>query len=167
MLLLIDRFDHGTEKARGRIYRQYLEHTQYINNWDLVDSSAGKIVGAYLQARDRKPLYRLARSASLWERRIAVIATSRFIAMNDFDDCIAICALLLDDQEDLIHKASGWMLREIGKRDTGVEKAFLDRYCKRMPRTMLRYAIERLPQADRRAYLTGARDVAAPENGGA
>ena len=157
LLLLVDQFRRGSESERGWIYRQYLAHTRYINNWDLVDSTAGKIVGAYLEPRSRKPLYKLARSKSLWERRIAVIATSHFISRNDFDDTLAICELLLDDDEDLIHKATGWMLREIGKRDVETEKAFLDRFSTVMPRTMLRYAIERLHQQDRRYYLQGGR----------
>ena len=157
LLLMVDQFRRGSESERGWIYRQYLANTRYINNWDLVDSSAGKIVGAYLEKRSRKPLYKLARSKSLWERRIAVIATSHFIGRNDFDDTLAICELLLNDDEDLIHKAAGWMLREIGKRDVETEKAFLDRYCAVMPRTMLRYAIERLHQQERRSYLEGNR----------
>ena len=157
LLWLVARFQRAGESERGWIYRQYLAHTQYINNWDLVDSSADKIVGAYLQRRSRKPLYRLARSKSLWERRIAIIATFDFIRRNDFEDTLALCELLLGDSHDLIHKAAGWMLREIGKRDIEIEKTFLDRYCALMPRTMLRYAIERLPQVDRRSYLEGKR----------
>ena len=157
LLLMVDQFRRGSESERGWIYRQYLANTRYINSWDLVDSSAGKIVGAYLEKRSRKPLYKLARSKSLWERRIAVIANSYFIGRNDFDDTLAICELLLNDDEDLIHKAAGWMLREIGKRDVETEKAFLDRYCAVMPRTMLRYAIERLDHEDRRSYLEGNR----------
>ena len=157
LLLMVDQFRRGSESERGWIYRQYLANTRYINSWDLVDSSAGKIVGAYLEKRSRNPLYKLARSKSLWERRIAVIATSHFIGRNDFDDTLAICELLLNDDEDLIHKAAGWMLREIGKRDVETEKAFLDRYCAVMPRTMLRYAIERLDHEDRRSYLEGNR----------
>ena len=155
LLLLVDRFKRGNGEARSLIYRQYLNHTRYINNWDLVDSSADKIVGAYLEQRSRRPLYRLAKSTSLWERRIAIMATLHFIRQHDFEDTLALCELLLDDEEDLIHKATGWMLRETGKRDIKAEKAFLDRYHRRMPRTMLRYAIERLPQKDRRAYLEG------------
>lgn len=164
LLLLVEKFKHGTERERGWIYRQYLAHTQYINNWDLVDSSADKIVGAWLQPRSRRPLYRLAKSKSLWERRIAIIATFHFIRQHDFHDALALCELLLGDKEDLIHKASGWMLREAGKRDLAAEKAFLDRHCAMMPRTMLRYAIERFPDADRRAYLQGGKSVPGPHS---
>ena len=162
LLLLVDRFMRGTDEEREWIYEHYLANTRYINNWDLVDSSAGKIVGAYLQARSRRPLYKLAGSKSLWERRIAIIATSHFIRRDDFDDTLAICERLLKDEEDLIHKATGWMLREIGKRDLEAEKAFLDRYCSMMPRTMLRYAIERLHPADRAAYMKGVKPLREP-----
>ena len=159
LLLLIDKFKRGKEADRARIYSQYLVNTRYINNWDLVDSSADKIVGAYLETRSRKPLYQLAGSKSLWERRIAIIATFHFIRQHDFDDALAIAGLLLNDESDLVHKATGWMLREIGKRDIKAEKAFLDRHCPAMPRTMLRYAVERFEQADRLAYLQAAGSV--------
>ena len=153
LLLMVDQYRRGSVSERGWIYRQYLANTRYINNWDLVDSTADKVVGAHLERRSRKPLYVLSKSTSLWERRIAIMATFHFIRMNDFDDTLALCELLLDDDEDLIHKAGGWMLREIGKRDINAEKAFLDRHYASMPRTMLRYAIERFPEADRRVYL--------------
>lgn len=155
LLLLVDKFKRGTEAERNWIYRYYLANTQYINSWDLVDSSADKIVGAWLAEHSRKPLYRLAKSTSLWERRIAVMATFHFIRQEDFNDTLALCELLLHDKEDLIHKAAGWMLREAGKRDIEAEKIFLNRFHKLMPRTMLRYAIERFPQTDRRKYLEG------------
>ncbi len=155
LLLLVDKFQRGSDSERSWIYKQYLANTQYINNWDLVDSSADKIVGAYLQQRSRKPLYKLAKSKSLWERRIAIMATFHFIRQGDFNDTLVLCELLLQDKEDLIHKATGWMLRETGKRDIEAEKLFLDQFYKAMPRTMLRYAIERFPQADRRKYLEG------------
>ncbi|MBT8130441.1 MAG: DNA alkylation repair protein [Gammaproteobacteria bacterium] len=157
LLMLVDQFRRSSVSERGWIYRQYLANTRYINNWDLVDSSADKIVGAYLELCSRKPLYKLVRSTSLWERRIAIMATFHFIRRNDFDDTLAICELVLNDSHDLIHKAAGWMLREIGKRDTETEKAFLDRHSAVMPRTMLRYAIERFPAVDRYAYLALAR----------
>jgi len=128
LLLLVDKFQRGTDTERSWIYKQYLDNTQYINNWDLVDSSAEKIVGAWLQQRSRKPMYKLAKSNSLWERRIAIIATFNFIRQDDFKDTLAICELLLDDDQDLIHKAAGWMLRETGKRNIAAEKDFLDRY---------------------------------------
>ncbi|MCB0404028.1 MAG: DNA alkylation repair protein [Bdellovibrionales bacterium] len=140
---------------RGAVYKAYLGHTGYINNWDLVDSSAEHIVGPYLADRSKAPLKRLARSKSLWERRIAVLATFHYIKQGDFKDALALAAQLLRDEEDLIHKAVGWMLREIGKRDLPVLDAFLRKHCQQMPRTMLRYAIEKHPPARRRAYLSG------------
>jgi len=155
LLLLVDKFQRGTDSERSWINTQYLANTRYINNWDLVDSSADKIVGAYLQQRSRKPLYKLAKSNSLWERRIAIMATFHFIRQDDFRDALALCELLLGDEQDLIHKAAGWMLRETGKRNITAEKDFLDRFYTTMPRTMLRYAIERFPEAVRRKYLDG------------
>jgi 3-methyladenine DNA glycosylase AlkD len=137
------------------VYELYLGSTAFVNNWDLVDASAGPIVGGYLNERSRKPLYRLVRSARLWERRIAVLATSHFIRQGDFADTFGVARLLLTDGEDLIHKAVGWMLREVGKRDRGAEEAFLAEHYRAMPRTMLRYAIERLPEPCRRQYLRG------------
>jgi 3-methyladenine DNA glycosylase AlkD len=137
------------------IYRAYIDSTHRINNWDLVDVTAPQIVGAHLSDRNRKPLYRLAKSKSLWERRIAIIATFYFIRRNQFDDTLAIADLLLNDKEDLMHKAVGWMLREVGKRDQKVEESFLLPHYKQMPRTMLRYAIERFPEPKRLAYLKG------------
>jgi len=155
LLLLVDKFQRGTDSERSWINTQYLANTRYINNWDLVDSSADKIVGACLQQRSRKPLYKLAKSNSLWERRIAIMATFHFIRQDDFRDALALCELLLGDEQDLIHKAAGWMLRETGKRNITAEKDFLDRFYTTMPRTMLRYAIERFPEAVRRKYLDG------------
>lgn len=156
LLIIVDRFARGDDDHRADIYKRYLEHVpRYVNNWDLVDSSAPQIVGAHLEDRSRKPLYRLARSKNLWERRVAIIATQWFIRRHSFDDALAIAALLLDDREDLIHKASGWMLREVGNRDRAVAERFLRAHCRRMPRTMLRYAIEKLPPDCRRAYLAG------------
>ena len=156
LLALVRAFQKGDEPARRQIYEMYLDNTRHINNWDLVDSSAPQIVGAYLLERSRAPLYRLAASDSLWERRIAVMATFHFIRCNQFSDTLGIARLLLGDKEDLIHKAVGWMLREVGKRDLPTAEAFLAEHCRRMPRTMLRYAIERLPQPRRRLYLDGA-----------
>lgn len=139
------------------LYRAYLANTNRINNWDLVDVSAEHIVGAHLFTRNRKPLYKLAKSNSLWERRIAIISTFYFIRRNDFDDTLGIADILINDLEDLIHKAAGWMLREVGNRDrTAAEEAFLLPRCKKMPRTMLRYAIERFPEPLRQKYLKGA-----------
>lgn len=156
LLILVQRYRRSGEAGRRAIYRGYLGGTAFVNNWDLVDSSAEHIVGAHLASRSRRPLYRLARSRSLWERRIAVMATFHFVRRGDFADTLRLAELLLGDPEDLIHKAAGWMLREVGKRDAAAAAAFLDRHCERMPRTMLRYAIERLPERRRRAYLRAA-----------
>jgi 3-methyladenine DNA glycosylase AlkD len=142
----------GNETA---IYRAYLANTHRVNNWDLVDGSAADILGAHLFERPRAPLYKLAKSKSLWERRIAIIATFYFIRRNQFDDTLAIADLLLNDQEDLMHKAVGWMLREVGKRDLKIEEDFLLPRYKQMPRTLLRYAIERFPEPKRLSYLNG------------
>jgi 3-methyladenine DNA glycosylase AlkD len=156
LLILIRAYARSDAEGREAVYRLYLESTRFINNWDLVDVSAEHIVGAHLRHRRRDPLRRLAGSRLLWERRIAVLATFHFIKSGEFGETLAIARLLLSDPEDLIHKAVGWMLREIGKRDFGAERAFLDVHCRRMPRTMLRYAIERFPETLRRAYLSGA-----------
>src|SRR6185503_15630694 len=133
----------------------YFAHSRFINNWDLVDGSAPYIVGPFLWNRERRQLYVLAQSTSLWEKRIAILATLYFIRQNDFADALKIAKILLADEHDLIHKAVGWMLREIGKRDVAVEKQFLKTHYRKMPRTMLRYAIERFPESERRAYLQG------------
>jgi 3-methyladenine DNA glycosylase AlkD len=153
LLIMVLQYERG--ENRQAVYRAYLANTHCINNWDLVDVTAPQIVGAHLFERDRKPLYRLAKSKSLWERRIAIIATFYFIRRNQFDDTLAIADILLNDKEDLMHKAVGWMLREIGKRDQRVEEDFLLPRYKQMPRTMLRYAIERFPEPKRLAYLNG------------
>jgi 3-methyladenine DNA glycosylase AlkD len=155
MLALVRIYEKGDEVVREHIYHMYLEHTAFINNWDLVDVSAPRIVGAFLADRSTEPLYRLIASDRLWERRIAVLATFSFIRFNRFSDSLAIAQLSLGDNEDLIHKAVGWMLREVGKRDQLVEEAFLREHCRQMPRTMLRYAIEKFPPELRRRYLDG------------
>jgi 3-methyladenine DNA glycosylase AlkD len=155
LIILVGRFKTADDAARSLIYDFYLANTRHINNWDLVDLSAPQIVGGYLEARGRKPLDRLAKSGSLWERRIAVLATFWFIRQGDFADTLRIAERLLDDQHDLIHKAVGWMLREVGKRNEAALEAFLGSHCRTMPRTMLRYAIERFPEKKRRAYLKG------------
>ena len=152
---LVARFKKADEEMRTEIYTRYLEHTEYINNWDLVDSSSHVIVGGFLENRKRKILMDLASSESLWERRIAIISTYYFIKQDDFKDTLKISKKLLKDEEDLIHKAVGWMLREIGKRDKQIEVDFLAKHYKLMPRTMLRYAIEKFPQEQRKAYLEG------------
>jgi 3-methyladenine DNA glycosylase AlkD len=155
LLILVRQFGRVGSQAQEKIYNLYLSNTRYINNWDLVDSSAGYIVGAYLLDRDRSPLVELARSSLLWERRIAIMATSYFIGQNQFAETLKIARVLLTDREDLIHKAVGWMLREIGQRDQATEEAFLREHYRQMPRTMLRYAIEKFPEPQRQAYLKG------------
>ena len=153
LVILVGQYQRETPTGRDAIYRLYRRNIHRINNWDLVDCSAGRIVGAQLRAGRRSPLRRLARSGSLWERRIAIMATGFYITRGEFDETLRVARLLLDDPHDLIHKAVGWMLREVGNRDRGVEERFLRRYAHRMPRTMLRYAIERFPQRLRRRYL--------------
>ena len=155
LMLMVEAFKRGTDPTRRELYRLYLANTRFINNWDLVDSSAAQIVGAWLFTRSRAPLRRLARSRSLWERRIAIIATHFFIRRDEVDETFRIADLLLTDDHDLIHKAAGWMLREAGKRNPAAERDFLSTRYGRMPRTMLRYAIERFPEAERRRYLAG------------
>ncbi len=155
LFLLMEKYSKGQVSERKTICEQYLKHTDYINNWDLVDSSAGHIVGMYLVDKDKQPLYRLAAANNLWERRIAIIATFPMIKANDFDTALDISRMLLKDEEDLIHKAVGWMLREIGKRDLSVERDFLKNHYREMPRTMLRYAIEKFPGKERKKYLLG------------
>ena len=155
LLILVLQFFRGNEKERRTIYEGYLKNTRFVNNWDLVDSSAVKIVGAYLLERSRAPLYRLVHSKNLWERRISIIATFYFIKRNDVGDTLKLSEILKQDPEDLIHKAVGWMLREIGNRDRAIEEGFLKKHYREMPRTMLRYAIEKFPEDKRQAYLKG------------
>lgn len=155
LLIMVQKFSQGKASDQKAIFKLYVENTRYINNWDLVDLSSYLIVGAYLADKDRRPLYLLARSKNLWERRVAIIATFHFIKNNQFTDTLKIIGLLLKDQEDLMHKAAGWMLREVGKRNVSVEKQFLQAHYLQMPRTMLRYAIEKFPERERRLYLKG------------
>jgi 3-methyladenine DNA glycosylase AlkD len=154
LLFLVRRYQEGDARARAAVYRAYLANARHVNNWDLVDVSAPNIAGEHLLKRSRHPLRRLARSRLLWERRIAIVATLRLIRANDFSETMAIARQLLGDAEDLIHKATGWMLREVGKRDVATLESFLNEHAARMPRTMLRYAIERLPEPGRRAFLS-------------
>jgi 3-methyladenine DNA glycosylase AlkD len=153
LLILVRQYARGDAARRDAIYRLYMSNTFRINNWDLVDCSAEHIVGAHLRDGDRSGLHRLAKSSLLWERRIAIMATFHYIKRRQFDTTLNVARLLLDDPHDLIHKAVGWMLREVGRRDRAVEEEFLRRYVGRMPRTMLRYATERFLQALRRRYL--------------
>jgi len=155
LLLLVFRFSKSSIDEQHEIYHLYLSNTQYVNNWDLVDSSAHHIVGAYLKNKDRSVLYDLSKSNSLWERRIAIMSTFYFIKKNQFGDTLHISEQLLRDQEDLIHKAVGWMLREVGKRDLAIEVAFLKAHYQKMPRIMLRYAIEKFSKEERQKYLSG------------
>lgn len=155
LIILTEKYRRGTIKERVQIYELYLSNTQYINNWDLVDTSAEHVVGAYLKDKSRKPLYKLARSDSLWERRISIMAIFHFIKNNEFKETLKVAKMLIADSEDLIHKAVGWMLREVGKRDQHMEKAFLKKHYRHMPRTMLRYAIEKFPENPRQQYLKG------------
>ena len=153
LVLLVEAFKRGSEDVKREIYDLYLAKTAHINNWDLVDASAPHIVGAWLRDRSKAPLTRLAKSPSLWERRIAIVATQDFIRQRQLDETFRIADLLLGDRHDLIHKATGWMLREAGKRDGAALRRFLDSRAPRMPRTMLRYAIERFPERERQQYL--------------
>jgi 3-methyladenine DNA glycosylase AlkD len=155
LLLLMQFYQRGADKEQAAAYDLYLDNTSRINNWDLVDISAPHIVGRHLQARPRNILLKLARSPLLWERRIAIIATFHFIRLNDFADTLRIAKTLLQDEHDLMHKAVGWMLREVGKRDLAAEEDFLHKHYRDMPRTMLRYAIERFPETERKNYLNG------------
>ena len=158
LLLLVRLYSRGDVAAREKIYHLYLKNTRFINNWDLVDSSAEHIVGAFLWDKSREPLRRLAKSANLWERRVAVMATFHFIKRGEAGETLAIARTMLSDREDLIHKAVGWMLREVGRRDPSAEEQFLKEHYRRMPRVMLRYAIERFPEEKRRQYLKGEVD---------
>ena len=153
LFILISQYINGDEKIKKKIYNFYLKNTKNINNWDLVDSSAPNIVGNYLLNKPRNILYKLVKSKNLWDRRIAVLATFTFIRNNDFKDIIKIAKTLIKDEHDLIHKATGWMLREVGKRDEKILTQFLNKHIKKMPRTMLRYAIEKLNEEKRKIYL--------------
>jgi len=157
LISLVNTFATTDESTQKKTYDLYLANTSHINNWDLVDISAPNIVGAYLFTKSRKPLYQLAKSESLWERRIAVLATFHFIKNNQFEDSIRIAEVLLHDKEDLIHKAVGWMLREVGKRNSESAEKFLRKYCREMPRTMLRYAIEKFTPERRKMFLNDGR----------
>jgi 3-methyladenine DNA glycosylase AlkD len=159
LILLVDAYERGTPDEREAIFRAYVKNASRVNNWDLVDTSAPQIVGAHLATRRRGLLDRLARSENLWERRIAIIATQHFIRNGEFDDTIRIAKRLLDDEHDLIHKAVGWMLREVGKRDIRPLEAFLEEHAHEMPRTMLRYAIERMTPAQRKHFMAASTRV--------
>ena len=153
LLILADKYKKSDSKNKKIIVDFYLQNTQRVNNWDLVDLSADKILGNYLIDKDKSILYNLVKSQNLWERRISIISTFAFIRNNKFDDTIKISEILLNDEHDLIQKAVGWMLREMGKRNEKSLFKFLDKHYKAMPRTMLRYAIERLDEKKKEVYM--------------
>ena len=153
LLMMVERFKKSGGEEREAIYRFYLSQTERINNWDLVDLSAPYIVGEYLKDKSRDDLYRLAESTLLWDQRIAVVSTVTFIRNNDFIDILRLSELLLQHKHDLMRKAIGWMLREMGKRNKTLLLQFLDKYSKVMPRTMLRYSIEKLTDEERKLYM--------------
>ena len=154
LVIVSEQYKRAESARRGALVKFYLKHAKRVNNWDLVDTSAPRILGDYLLDHDRAILYKLAQSKNLWERRIAVVATLAFIMKGESADTLRVAELLLDDPHDLIHKATGWMLREVGKRASQAALiAFLREHKARMPRTMLRYAIEHFPPEIRRSYL--------------
>ena len=153
--ILVDQYKRGDEKKKKNIFDFYIKNRKGINNWDLVDLSAPKIVGAHLIDKEKFLLYKFAYSKDLWEKRISIISTQTFIREHYFEDTLKISEILLHDKHDLIHKAVGWMLREIGNRDMETEEEFLQKHYKKMPRTMLRYAIEKFPETKRKNYLKG------------
>jgi 3-methyladenine DNA glycosylase AlkD len=159
LIILVSKYYKVDERGKNEIFNFYLNNTEHIDNWDLVDLSAPKIVGDYLFNKDKSILYKFARSNNLWKRRIAILSTFTFIRRNDFEDALDISKLLLSDKHDLIHKAVGWMLREIGKRDQKKEEEFLKKYYSEMPRTMLRYAIEKFEENKRKFYLNKTNKV--------
>ena len=155
LFILVDQYTKGDDKTKENIYKFYLKNTKKINNWDLVDLSAPKIVGAHLLNNDKEILFKLAKSSNLWEKRISILSTMFFIKNLQFETTFSLAEILLNDKHDLIHKAVGWMLREVGNKNINEEEKFLKKHYKKMPRTMLRYAIEKFPEVKRKAYLKG------------
>ncbi len=155
LLMLVEKYKRTNKEDKANIFNFYLKNTKNVNNWDLVDLSAPNIVGDFLSDKNKNVLYDLAISKNIWERRISIISTSNSIRKEEFDDALRISKILLKDTHDLIHKAVGWMLREVGKKDIKVLEEFLKEHYKNMPRTMLRYAIERFPEEKRKKYLNG------------
>jgi 3-methyladenine DNA glycosylase AlkD len=155
LFILVDKFKKSDEENKGNIFNFYLKNTKNINNWDLVDLSAPKIVGNFLVDKDKGILYKLAESKSLWEKRISILACFAFIAKEEFNDALRISEILLKDEHDLIHKAVGWMLREIGKKDEKILEDFLKKHYFKIPRTALRYSIEKNEESNRKKFLIG------------
>ncbi|MFN8353891.1 MAG: DNA alkylation repair protein [Spirosomataceae bacterium] len=155
LLILVRQYQKGALQHRRHVVEFYLANVTRINNWDLVDCSARDILGAYLFDKDRSILFDLAQTNHLWSQRIAIIATAFFIQKSQFDETLALCEYFLTHKHDLIHKATGWMLREVGKKDGAPLRRFLNLYASQMPRTMLRYAIEKFPELERLKYLKG------------
>ena len=155
LFILIGKYQKAEEKGKKEIFNFYLKNRKGVNNWDLVDISAPKIIGGYLLEKDKSILFKFAVSKNLWERRIAILSTQEFIKNNNYKPTLQIAKMLIKDKHDLIHKAVGWMLREIGKKEIAVEENFLRIHYKEMPRTMLRYAIEKFPETKRKKYLQG------------
>lgn len=153
LILLVNLFKKSDIKVQKDIFNLYINNVKYINNWDLIDTTTPHIVGAYLFDKDRSLLYEFAASDNLWKRRISVLACFYFIKQNEYDDGLKLAELLLEDNEDLIHKAVGWMLREIAKKDYGITCSFLDKFASCMPRTMLRYALEKFPLPTKQEYM--------------
>jgi 3-methyladenine DNA glycosylase AlkD len=161
VILLSNRYAKGSASERDEIFALYVANAKRVNNWDLVDSSAANIVGAHLATRKRDLLVKLAGSKNLWERRIAIVATLYFIRNDEFDDTLRIARALMHDDHDLIHKAVGWMLREVGKRDQEVLEQFLEQHAHELPRTALRYALERMTPAKKQYFMDAKREGAA------
>lgn len=153
LMILVLKLKKSTEAEKKQFYEFYLTNTKHINNWDLIDGSAEYIIGSYLEDKNKDILYKLAKSKNIWERRIAMLSTFHYIKNKKFREALKIADILMKDKHDLIHKAVGWMLREIGNRDIKVEEEFLNKHYKLMPRTMLRYAIEKFTEKKRKFYL--------------
>ena len=153
LFIIIDQFQHGDIEKQKRLIELYKRNLRFVNNWDLVDISAPNLFGIYLQNRSKKILYNYTKSPDLWRRRVGIMSTFGFIRQGEYKDTLAIAKILVNDEHDLIHKAVGWMLREIGKRDKEVLITFLDKHHKKMPRTMLRYSIEKFNKKERTHYM--------------
>lgn len=156
LIIMVEKFKKADEEMKSRIFNFYLSHTEKINNWDLVDLSAPYIVGAYLIGKDKEILYKLSESENIWERRISIVSTLFFIRKGETNDALRLAEILVNDRHDLIQKATGWVLREVGKKNEKLLTAFLEKYCRTMPRTMLRYSIEKL-DLDKKNYYMGRR----------